>query len=100
MTTPETPPTDDPLEILQEEARAVAQCFGVATCDEAAAALVDRIILRLGGGYIYVPRRGTRERLRVQAEIRRRFDGLNGAALAKEFGLTPRHIRRLVRKTV
>jgi hypothetical protein len=37
------------MAIIEEEARAMATCFGVSKPQEAAASLVDRIINRLGG---------------------------------------------------
>lgn len=87
---------DDPISVLEEEARAVARCFGVAACDEVAAAFVDRVILRLGGGYVYVPQRRTEERRRIRREILDRFNGRNIKELAREFSLTQRHVRRIV----
>ncbi|WP_409976485.1 Mor transcription activator family protein [Variovorax sp. CY25R-8] len=74
----------------------MAKCFGVTAPDQAAASLVDRIMLRLGGAHIYVPRRTTRERLRTYGEIANRFNGSNLFELAREYGMTPRHLRRII----
>lgn len=90
------PRPTDPIEVLEEEARAVARCFGVTACDEVAAALVDRIMMRLGGVHVYVPQRRTQDRVRVRKEIVRRFDGKNVEDLARDYSLTPRHVRRIL----
>jgi len=89
-------PCIDPLTIIEEEARAVAQCYGAAWCDEAAAKLIDRLVLRLGGAAVYVPRRGAAERRRVHAAIRERGNGRNIEDLAREFNMTPRNVRKII----
>ncbi len=83
---------DEPLAIIEEKARAMAQCFGVAPPEEAAS-LIDR---RLGGTHIYLPRQGARARQRMHAEIALRFNGNNLFELAKEFEMAPRHVRRII----
>jgi Mor family transcriptional regulator len=92
--------TLDPISILEEEARAVAQCFGIAASDDAAAALVDRMIARLGGAHVYFPlgvaRQRKASRHAVKSAIRARFDGSNLKELAREYDLSPRHVRRLL----
>lgn len=87
---------DDPLAVIEEEVRALARGLGAASPDDVASLLVDRILLRLGGAHIYVPKRRARERQRVLEAIRSRFNGSNLFELAREFGLTPRHVRRLL----
>lgn len=89
-------PDDEPLAIIEEEARAMARCFGITTPNEAAASLVDRILLRLGGAHVYLPKRSARDRKRVHQEIVRRFNGSNLFELAREFEMTPRHLRRIL----
>jgi Mor family transcriptional regulator len=89
-------PNDEPLAIIEEEVRAMAQCFGVAAPEEAAASVIDRLLLRLGGAHIYLPRRSARARHRMHAEIALRFNGSNLFELAKEFDMTPRHVRRII----
>lgn len=87
---------DEPLEIVKQEARAVAKSFGIAACDEVAAALIERVIRRLGGTAFYVPCIGGIERQRVHAQIRKQFDGSNTMELARKYSISPRHIRRIV----
>ena len=89
-------PEQDPLEIIEEEAKAMARCFGISAPDIAAASLMDRILLRLGGAHIYVPRRSMRDHRRMYSEIALRFNGSNLFQLAREYELTPRHLRRIL----
>lgn len=84
------------LEVLREEFRAMALCHGVEACDEAAAALLDRLALRLGGAHVYIPQGRAINRARVAEEMRRRFDGTNVNSLAREYGLSSRHARRIL----
>lgn len=91
-----TAPSEEPLAIIEEEARAVARCFGVSVPEAAAASLIERILLRLGGAHVYVPRRSARDRKRVHSEIAQRFNGRNLFELAREYDLTPRHVRRIL----
>lgn len=83
----------DPVSVIEQEARAVALSFGVSTPDDAAAALVERVLMRLGGGQFYLPKKLALTRNQA---IRARFRGDNVAELAREFGLTPRSVRRIV----
>lgn len=87
--------TPDALAIIEEEARAVSQFFGIARCDLAAQMLVTRVAERLGGERHYVsgPRVQRRER---DALIRARFTGNNLHELAIELGMTERHLRRIL----
>ena len=91
-------PNDEPIAIIEEEARAMARCFGVTAPEEAAASLVDRILLRLGGAHVYLPRRSARARARTQVEIVARFNGSNLFELAREYAMSPRHLRRIIAK--
>ena len=86
---------DDPIAVIEDEARAVAKSFGIPACEDMAAMFVERIMLRLGGENIYVPRRRLRDRQRVIEEIRARFTGRNAAALAREFGVSVRWVRKV-----
>ncbi|OGB68583.1 MAG: hypothetical protein A2486_16105 [Burkholderiales bacterium RIFOXYC12_FULL_65_23] len=86
----------DPVAVIEQETRAVALSFGVSTPDDLASALVERVLMRLGGGQLYLPKKRTESpRVRHQ-EIRARFKGDNVAELAREFGLTTRSVRRIV----
>ncbi len=89
---------DDPIAVIEDEARAVAQSFGISASEDVAAMFVERIMLRLGGENIYVPRRRLKDRQRVIAEIRARFTGRNAGVLAREFGVSVRWVRRVVQK--
>src|SRR5438552_2562542 len=85
----------DALAVIEEEALAVARCFGVPVETEMAAALVERVAFRLGGREVYVG--GARiARERVYAEMRRRFTGANIPELAEVFGKSQRQVRRIV----
>jgi Mor family transcriptional regulator len=94
-----TPAEPDALAIIEEEARAVAQFFGIGAFEVAAQMLVGRVAGRLGGERVYVslaPQRKERD-----AEIRRRFTGANHQELAREFECSVRQVRRIVaRKAV
>lgn len=90
------PFSDEPLAIIEQEACAVARCFGVAMPEAAAASLVDRIVLRLGGAHVYLPKKTSRERERIRNEILARFNGRNLHELARDYEITPRHLRRIV----
>lgn len=78
------------IEILEHESRAVATAFGVPLPDDMAAALVDRILHRLGGERVYLPKRRP-----VPADVvAARFNGRNFDELARELGCAPRTVRR------
>lgn len=78
------------IQILERESRSVAAAFGVKVPDDMAAALVDRILHRLGGERVYLPKRR-----QVPADVvAARFNGRNVEALARELGCAPRTVRR------
>lgn len=87
---------EDPLDIIEEEARAMAQCFGAADGEAMASALVKRVITRMAGARFYVPTVSARQRQQDHAAIRRKFTGANVQQLAKEYGMSARHVRRIV----
>jgi len=87
---------EDPLEIIEEEARAMALCFGTADSEAMASALVNRIVTRMSGARFYVPTISARQRQQDHTAIRRKFTGANVQELAKEYGMSPRHVRRIV----
>jgi Mor family transcriptional regulator len=92
-----TPAEPDALAIIEEEARAVAQFFGIGAFEVAAQMLVGRVAGRLGGARVYVSL-ARAQRQERDAEIRRRFNGSNYEELAREFGLKWRQIRRIVNR--
>jgi Mor family transcriptional regulator len=87
---------EDPLDILEDEARAVALCFGIADGQAVANALVDRLILRMAGTSFYVPTISARQRRQDRINIRQKFTGTNVQQLAKEYGMSSRHVRRII----
>ncbi|MDP9965096.1 Mor family transcriptional regulator [Variovorax paradoxus] len=92
-------PFDEPMAIIEEEACAMARCFGVAVPEVAAASLVDRILLRLGGAHVYLPRRTAQKRQRMHQEMANRFNGTNLFELAKEYDISARHLRRILARS-
>lgn len=96
----QTASADDVVNIIQSEARAVAASFGssAAVCDAQAAALVDRLLLRLGGGQWYMPKTNATHRRQVHDWVRQNWRGDNLQELADAVGLSERRIRQLVAK--
>lgn len=88
--------SNEPLAIIEEEARAMAVSFGISTPEAAAECLVDRIVQRLGGTHVYLPKKSSRERQATHVEIAALFNGTNLFELAKRYGMTPRHVRRIL----
>lgn len=88
--------SDHALDIIEEEARAVAQCFGVPVPEDAASMIVDRIIARLKGSNIYIPMKSRRDRSRIRDLIRQRYTGDNIRDLAREFEMSERWVRKIV----
>lgn len=86
----------DPISILREEATAAALAHGADRCDELVDNLVRRYINRVGGLPLYIRQAKSMERQRVHAEIRERFNGVNLAELSRDYGLSPRHLRRIL----
>lgn len=85
----------DPLSVIEEEARAIARHYGAQKCHEAAAALMDRLIIRLGGLQIYVPLQSAAFRKNRDAQVRLNFNGRNIKELARKFNMSERSIRRI-----
>jgi Mor family transcriptional regulator len=89
--------TDDALVIIEEEAEAVARCFGVSDTARMAEMMTERIVARLGGQLVYVGKRN-REALAIRnAEICREFTGNNIEEIAKKHDLDIRHVRRVLK---
>ena len=88
--------SDDPLDIIEEEALAVAKCFGVGAPEDAAAMLIERIIARMPCTSVYIPKKRLRDRCLIKRHIRIRFDGTNARALALEYEMSERWVRKIV----
>ena len=101
-----TPPTthaepDEPRDlfsILEAEARAVAAAFGVPTANELAAALIDRVQLRLHHGRIYAPKRSRLRVREVHENMRRQYDGTNINEWAKAHGYSRSQAYKILKK--
>jgi Mor family transcriptional regulator len=90
------PENNDLVSVLEQEVRATARSFGVSAADAMAASLIDRVLLRLGSGRVYIPKRETLRRNHARVQIRASFTGNNLHQLAADFGMSPRHIRRIL----
>ena len=89
--------TTDLAAVLHEEAFATAAALGLPAGGDLAASIVDRVMLRLGGREVYVPKRAGRTQTALaHARIRARFTGTNQAELAREAGMSARQIRRIL----
>lgn len=82
--------------LAEQIADAIAPEIGQQPCPrQLARAVLDRLSLRCGGSYIYIPSAiATR-----QAAIRADFNGRNAAAVAAKHGVSTRWVRRLTSKT-
>ena len=85
----------DPLSVIEEEAREIACYYGAQKYNEAAAALVDRLIIRLGGLQIYVPLQSAAFRKNRDEQVRLSFNGRNIKELARKYNMSERSIRRI-----
>lgn len=101
MTQPTAPnpgPAETLLDLIEREVRCVALSFGVSAADALAAALLDRLTLRLGSSQMYLPRTDPRKRAQRNAAIRAAFNGRNIAELARQHGISPRRVRQIVER--
>lgn len=89
-------PDEDLFAIMEEEIRAAVLRFGLPAAVDVAASAVDGVARRAGGGLIYLRTARSRERQRVQAEMRSKFNGANLHELAREYGMSLRNARRIV----
>ncbi|WP_354318750.1 Mor transcription activator family protein [Pseudacidovorax sp. 1753] len=87
---------EDPLSIIENEARAVAILYGAEWCGRASETLMRRLVERLGGVQVYIPRITRVERATRDTEIRSRFNGKNLRQLARDYSTSERTIRRVV----
>lgn len=90
------PRSDDPIDIIEQEAAAVAQCFGVEASRDLAATLIDRITQRLAGENVYFARERASARRARCDDIRAAFNGTNTADLARRFGVSVRYVRKII----
>lgn len=89
---------ENALQIIEEEARTVAELHGATWSEAARGALCSRLIARLGGIQFYMPKVSSVERSERNELIIRSFDGRNIKTLARQFDLSERTIRRVVEK--
>lgn len=66
-------------------------CFGVREPELAAERFIERILVRLGGAHVYLPKRSSTKRATQREELLRRFNGSNLFEFAREFNMLPRH---------
>ncbi|MEX8192358.1 Mor transcription activator family protein [Comamonas guangdongensis] len=86
----------DPIAVLREELAAAALCHGVERVEDLTEELVRRYVQRLGGGYVYVTTQHGLKKKQMAEEIRQRFNGINIRELSHIYGLSIRHVRRIV----
>ena len=84
MTTTRTIPMGD----IPEEYRDIAEAIGMEA--------FTQLTLLCGGQSLYIPKRESLERNARDREIRARFDGGNYRALAAQFRLSERQIRKII----
>ena len=84
MTTTRTIPMSD----IPEEYRDIAEAIGMEA--------FTQLTLLCGGQRLYIPKRESLERNARDREIRARFDGGNYRALAAQFRLSERQIRKII----
>ena len=84
MTTTRTIPISD----IPEEYRDIAEAIGMEA--------FTQLTLLCGGQSLYIPKRESLERNARDRDIRARFDGGNYRALACQFRLSERQIRKII----
>ena len=87
MTTPRSIPMTD----IPEEYRDIAEAIGLEA--------FTQLTLLCGGQSLYIPKRESLERNARDREIKARFDGGNYRALAVQFHLSERQIRKIINGT-
>lgn len=73
---------------IPEEYRDIAEAIGMEA--------FDNLTLLCGGQSLYIPKRESLERGARDREIKARFDGGNYRALAAQFRLSERQIRKII----
>ena len=87
MTTTRTIPLSD----IPAEYRDIAEAIGMEA--------FTQLTLLCGGQSLYIPKRESLERNARDRDIRARFDGSNYRALATQFRLSERQIRKIINGT-
>lgn len=87
MTTTRTIPMSD----IPEEYRDIAEAIGMEA--------FTQLTLLCGGQSLYIPKRESLERNARDRDIRARFNGGNYRALASQFRLSERQIRKIINGT-
>ena len=77
-----------PMSDIPEEYRDIAEAIGMEA--------FTQLTLLCGGPSLYIPKRESLERNARDREIRARFDGGNYRALAAQFRLSERQIRKII----
>ncbi|MCF2617787.1 hypothetical protein JQM68_11380 [Oscillibacter valericigenes] len=77
-----------PMSDIPEEYRDIAEAIGMEA--------FTQLTLLCGGQSLYIPKRESLERNARDREIRARFDGGNYRALAAQFRLSERQIRKII----
>ena len=80
-----------PMSDIPEEYRDIAETIGLEA--------FVQLTLLCGGQNLYIPKRESLERGSRDREIRARFDGGNYRALASQFRLSERQIRKIINGT-
>ena len=76
---------------IPEEYRDIAEAIGMDA--------FVRLTLLCGGQTLYIPKRESLERCARDRDIRARFDGSNYRALASQYRLSERQIRKIINGT-
>ena len=77
-----------PMSDIPEEYRDIAEALGMEA--------FTQLTLLCGGQSLYIPKRESLERNARDRDIRARFDGGNYRALAAQFRLSERQIRKII----
>ena len=80
-----------PMSDIPEEYRDIAEAIGMEA--------FTQLTLLCGGQSLYIPKRESLERNARDRDIRTRFDGGNYRALAVQFRLSERQIRKIINGT-
>lgn len=86
------------LAIVEDEAQACVQIYGGGPKDLIAAALVRRIVERCPGFRVEIPRKTKKQKTAMREDIARRYDGRNAQELARQWGVSVRHVRRIAQQ--